>query len=228
VHCAQSHDVLTWDHVFPKSWYPKTTRPNLEKWKIPACSKCNLEYGRLEEDLLVAFALCLDPDDPDTADVVARGLRAIDPNAGRNGKDRQKRSARRTRILSQILDPAKVPPESVIPHFGHDEIPAGETGGVLIRAAHLRRLSEKIVRGITYIEDGVVIQPPHQVLFYLLHDHDAEPLVTAARRFGAIHAREPGIEVIRAVTPEDGMSALYAITIWKRLKLYAVVDSDVS
>jgi hypothetical protein len=26
-----------WDHVFPISWYPDTTPPDLEKWKIPSC-----------------------------------------------------------------------------------------------------------------------------------------------------------------------------------------------
>lgn len=226
VHCAESYNELTWDHVFPKSWYPTTTPLNLEKWKIPACSKCNRDYGQLEEDLLTAFALCLDPDNPDTADIVERGLRAIDPDAGRDGKDRRKRAKRRGRILSQLMQPADIPEESVIPHFGRSDISERETGGIAIRAAHVRRLAEKIVRGITYLEDGVIIQPPHHVHFHLLRDDDARQLVELARKFGRIHAREPGIEVIRAVTPEDGVSSVYAITIWKRLKLYAFVDTE--
>src|SRR5690606_6710615 len=228
VHCAQSHDNLTWDHVFPKSWYPATTPPNLEKWKIPACPKCNREYGQLEEDLLTAFALCLDPDHPDTADIVERGMRAIDPASGRDGKDRKKRANRRARILSQVIDRADVPLESVIPHFGPSDISDSETGGITMRGTYLRRLCEKIVRGITYLEDGLIIQPPYYVHFYLLRDDDAQPLVDLAKKFGVVHAREPGIEVVRAVTPEDGVSSVYAITIWNRLKFYALIDTEVA
>ena len=223
VHCVAADDHLTWDHVFPESWYPKTTPPNLEKWKIPACLKCNHEYGLLEDDLLTTFALCLDPDHPDTADVVARGLRAIDPDVGRNGKDRKKRAQRRIRIL-KMMEPASVLDHAIVPNFGRNDVPEGETGALRVKAHHLRRFSEKIVRGLSYLEDGIFIEPPHHIHFYLLRDADAEQLVATASRFGKTLAREPGIEVVRAVTPDDGVSSLYAITVWNRLKMYSVVD----
>jgi hypothetical protein len=228
VHCTKQYETLTWDHVFPKSWYPTTTPQNLEKWKIPAWLKCNHEYGQLEDDLLTAFALCLDPDHPDTADIVARGLRAMDPRSGRDGKDKKKRAARRARVLTQLIDRENVPWESVVPNFGPGRLDDGMTGAVRIRAEYLRRLSEKIVRGIAYLQDRIVISPPYHVRFSLLQDNDGAHIVELAKKFGVIHSREPGIEVLRAVTPEDGISSINVITIWKRLKMYALVETTVA
>jgi hypothetical protein len=218
-------DRLTWDHVFPKSWYPDTTPPNLEKWKVPACLKCNREYGVLEEDLFTAFGLCLDPDAEDTKALVEKALRAIDPSAGRDSKDKKKRAQRRLRILSQLMDADQIPEHATLPHFGRTDIPDGETGGIRIRARYLEKFCGKIVRGISYLEDGLLIRPPYRVHFYSLHDEHAQPLVAACQRYGKVYAREPGIEILRAVTPEDGVSSVYAITIWKRLKMYAAVDA---
>ena len=32
-------DSRTEEHVFPKSWYPKSTPNDLKKWKVPSCKK---------------------------------------------------------------------------------------------------------------------------------------------------------------------------------------------
>lgn len=215
--------MLTWDHVFPKAWYPPTTPPNLEKWKVPACLKCNREYGVLEEDLFVAFGLCLDPNEPDTSALVEKALRSIDPDAGRDGKDKKKRARRRQRVLSQLMAPEQIPSHAVLPNF---ERPAGgETGGIFVKARYLQRLCEKLVRGISYLEDDLLIREPYRIQFFVVRDQEAEPIVALCQKYGTLYAREPGIEIYRAVAPEDGISSAHAITIWKRLKMYAVVDA---
>jgi hypothetical protein len=40
-----------------------------------------------------------------------------------------------------------------------------------------------------------------------------------------VYAREPGLVVRRAVAPEDGISAVFAITLWQRFKTYASVTA---
>ena len=50
VHCLKDVEERNSDHVFPESWYPDSTPPNLEKWQIPSCIPCNSEYGKLEQD----------------------------------------------------------------------------------------------------------------------------------------------------------------------------------
>ncbi len=83
---------------------------------------------------------------------------------------------------------------------------------------------DKIVRGISYLEDSIFIEKPYHIHSYLMHNESAKHFSDLANRYGKVFAREPGIEVCRAVTPEDGITSLYAITIWGRLKMYAVVD----
>ncbi len=87
VHCLQFHDELTWDHVFPESWYPGTTPEDLEKWKIPACLPCNKDYGRIEEDLLIKLGLCIDPKNPRGAGIAFKTVRALRSDFGRNDRN---------------------------------------------------------------------------------------------------------------------------------------------
>ncbi len=87
VHCLQFHDELTWDHVFPESWYPDTTPEDLEKWKIPACLPCNKDYGRIEEDLLIKLGLCIDPKNHRGAGIAFKAVRALRSDYGKNDKD---------------------------------------------------------------------------------------------------------------------------------------------
>src|SRR4051812_3199374 len=68
----------TWDHVFPRAWYPDTTAPDVYKWQIPS-HPCNRDYGAMEEDLLFRLALCVDPHVPETAGIVQKALRSMKP-----------------------------------------------------------------------------------------------------------------------------------------------------
>ena len=86
---------------------------------------------------------------------------------------------------------------------------------------------EKIVRGRTYIEGGRYIEPPHRVHFFALDDEGARPVRELVEIAGTTFAREPGIVVRRAVSPEDGVSALYELEFWKQFKTHAaVLDHD--
>ena len=64
-------------HVFPSSWYPDTTPKGLERWTAPSCGRCNGEFGRLEKDLLVFFACCMDPTKPATKGLYQRVRRTM-------------------------------------------------------------------------------------------------------------------------------------------------------
>jgi hypothetical protein len=56
-----------------------------------------------------------------------------------------------------------------------------------------------------------------------INDQDAQPILDNIKNFGSIYSREPGITVYRAVIPEDHISSLFAIEIWKIFKVYAIV-----
>jgi hypothetical protein len=161
VHCLQDPVARNWDHVFPKSWYPDETPANLEKWQVPSCVPCNTKYGKIESDLLSRMGLCLDPEHPASRSIVESALRSVNPKAGRNERDRKLRHDRGKRILSHALHGAKIPTVSTIP--GMEEKwnrPIEEQIAILVPAANLKLMTEKIVRGVFYVEDKRFIESP--------------------------------------------------------------------
>ena len=81
------------------------------------------------------------------------------------------------------------------------------------------------MRGIFYIEYGRYIEPPYEVEFFALTDEDAAPIIELIKKFGDVYAREPGIVVRLAVSPDDQMSSVFSVEIWERFKMYAFVTS---
>jgi len=224
VHCTCSFDDLTWDHVFPESWYPETTPPNLEKWEIPACERCNQVYGQLENDLLIRFGLCLDPGDPKSLGIPEKAYRAIDSSYGKNSEDSRLREAKTTKLLGETFMGSEIPRKGLYPNFDRTHgLPSEQQIGLLIKAESIARLTEKIVRGITFLEDGTFIEPPFTVNQYTLSDQRATPLISLLKTIGREYAREPGIVIIRATNQSNKVVALYAIEIWGRFKIYASV-----
>jgi hypothetical protein len=57
VYCLKDYQSGSWDHVFPRSWYPNTTPQDMEKWKVPSCIPCNHEFSKTEQDLLIRLGL---------------------------------------------------------------------------------------------------------------------------------------------------------------------------
>lgn len=227
VHCLRYFDELTWDHVFPEAWYPRTTPANLEKWKIPACRECNLLHSKSEGDLLIRIGLCVDPDDPHSAGIADKVLRAASAREGKGHKDASRREALRQKILKEAYEGDEIPYQAIYPGFGpqsgvHDEVRVA----IPVRATSIRRLVEKIVRGITYIEDGKFVEKPFAVQHYVLSEESAGPLKAILDRFGRVYERGLGITVIRAVVPEDKMTAMYSIEIWGRFKGYAFLSKE--
>ena len=227
VHCLGHFEELTWDHVFPAAWYPDTTPENLEKWKIPSCLPCNALHARSEGELLVRLGLCINPDDPKNSGIVDKALRALDPASAHNDRDARARAADRQKILKQVLESQAIPRQAVYPGFGpHPDMPESEHVGVPISATGLRRLTEKIVRGITYVHDRKFIEQPYRVELFVLPEEVTGPIEEMLARFGQKHERGPGITVARALVPEDRMTAVYGIEIWGRLKTYALLSRE--
>ena len=90
-------------------------------------------------------------------------------------------------------------------------------------ANSMRRLTEKIVRGIFFLEDNAFIEAGHPIEFYALAEEGAGPIKELLDRFGRESAREPGIVVRRAVAADQPMGALFEIDVWGQFKMYASV-----
>src|ERR1700730_5777846 len=104
VHCCRLFDELTWDHVFPKAWYPHDTPENLAKWKIPACLKCNREYGELEQDLLLRLGMSIGREEARASGIADKVIRSMDPSAAHDEKDRAARARRHSGLGKEMVD----------------------------------------------------------------------------------------------------------------------------
>ena len=152
VHCLKYSDNLTWDHVFPQAWYPDTTPPNIEKWKIPSCPRCNREYGKLEEDLLWRLGLSVDPKDQKSLGITNKVLRSTKPEYASNERDKTLRTEKLKRIVKQLTKYDKIPEKGILPNFGpQPNLRYDQFVTIPIDEESLVRLGQKIIRGITYL-----------------------------------------------------------------------------
>src|SRR5712671_909800 len=115
VHCLKDPVDRTWDHMFPKAWYPDTTPENLEKWQIPSCRECNERLGKLEHDLIGRVALTLDVNNAASKGLAEKALRAIDPAAARNDGDAAARDARAKKILGDMFKGEQIEGKNIVP-----------------------------------------------------------------------------------------------------------------
>jgi len=89
------------------------------------------------------------------------------------------------------------------------------------------RLTEKICRGIFFLEDRAFIEPPYEILHYIVASDETNPILDALRTHGTIYTREPGITVCRAVAEDNPNAAVFSIEIWGQIKVYAsVLESE--
>ncbi len=227
VHCLKDNVPLTSDHMFPKAWYPDATPQDLEKWQIPSCLECNHRYGNLENDLLGRIALTLDPNNPASAGLAEKALRAINPAAAKNEGDAAARDARAKKMLREMLTGEQIKAANVIPGLGERfGRPVEQQLAIKIPEDSLPAITEKMVRGLAYREDNTFIEPPYKINCHLLEEKGAKEVRAALDKAGKIFRREPGLEIRRAVIDGDPRTALYEITLWQQLKLYASVAKD--
>ena len=224
VHCLREVPQRNWDHVFPVGWYPDTTPKNLEKWKIPTCKPCNDEYGRIEEDLGLVLSTSVDPHSAKASGIWAKTLRALNPLEGKNEKDRKARARKKERLLSLIQRGDDIPSHGHYPGLGERwNRPRSEQTAILVPVRHLQTLAEKIVKGLAFIEEGRFIDANAEIEHHVVTEVGAREIEAVLGAFGEEHSRGPGVRIVRAVTPEDGISSLHKITIWGEIVLYVSV-----
>lgn len=224
VHCLDFVSIRNWDHVFPVSWYPSSTPQNLEKWKIPTCKPCNSEYGRIEEDLGQLLSLCIDPTRPESKGIYQRMRRAFDPSCAKNDKDRKIRERKRKVLLDSMLHGDDIPSQGIYPGLGErwDRSRANQIA-ITVPKRYIDRLGIKVVRGIAYIEDGILIDEGYEIEPYAVAASGAALFEETIAKYGHSLSRGPGIVVDRAIAPEDGMSSIYKLTIWGEIVIYLSV-----
>jgi hypothetical protein len=222
VHCLGDTVDRTWDHIFPKAWYPDTTPENLEKWQIPSCLECNQRLGKLENDLIGRIALTLDAKNPASKGLAEKALRAINPAEARDDGDAVAREARAKKLLNEMFKGEQIKSKNIVPGLGERwGRSVEEQVAIKIPDESFPAITEKIVRGLAFREEGVFIEPPQEIECHLASEEGLDDVKNLLAEHGKEFKREPGL-VIRRASLDDG--DLYEITFWDQFKTYATVS----
>ena len=215
----------TWDHVLPVSWYPDSTPADIEKWKVPACFACNNRLGKAESEVLVRLALCLDPNDNKSKGIAQRALRSLNPRFAKNENDKRARDRKRRQILKEVADLGPDPTsDRLFPGFGvQPDYGPGPHHATLLSEHHLTAVSDKIVRGLTFIREGIPLPLEYSLGTYFPREYDDNPVLLMFARVGGSLTRGPGFLVKYGVLSEDRLAGIYMVEIWGRLRIYASV-----
>ncbi len=226
VHCGKHFDQRNWDHVFPKSWYPDNTPADIAKWQIPTCVSCNREHGKVEQNLMVRMAMCIDPRTPGLSKIIKKALRSMDPSAAKNQKDKRMRKALLEKIQKEVSRGDQVTSNSLYPGFhGIKGLELSKQFAINILLDEIQMLGRKIVKGLFYVHDKKYIEGTFRIDVYALDECNAVKIKDILSDYGKVYACGPGIVIERAVAIEDGISSIFRITIWGKWILYAsVVD----
>jgi hypothetical protein len=225
VYCLGEFDSLTEDHVFPASYYPDSTPANISKPKVPACLKCNGDFSKIENEILIPIGLCLDGDHPAASGIPQKALRAMDPREGKSPRDREHRLAKFRQMGRRMLEAgSKVLPEDgsgIMPGFG--KWPGGdERDRVDLDGIHLQKLTRKLVRGFTFLETKRLITADYVIETGLLQEKAGREFIERLRRPRARHLG-PGLIMTCVRWKKDLVVHAIEYRVWEKLRLYACV-----
>jgi len=215
--------LLTWDHVLPESWYPEGA-DELEKWEIPACDACNKELGKIEENLLIKLGLCLDPKELASLGIPDKVLRSLNPECGRNERDRRHRKGKRGKILKEVRVYKELPQQGIFPNFG--PIPGlvyKEYPTVSLNEKEVSGFAQKITRGIAFVADKSFIDESYKIELFVIDEQKAGELKNSIDSNGILFDSRPGLLVKRLLIENNKVGGIYFIEVWGRFRMYVVV-----
>lgn len=214
----------TVDHVIATSWFPENTPPNIEKWQVPSCRDCNHKFSKIEEDVGLRMAMCLDRKNPAATGIVEKALRAIDPSQGKNEKDQLARKRKRQKLLAERHEMTRLPPSGVLPSF-QANWDIGSRTAFLVPADALHSLIKKWARGVHFATLGRLIKRDENIDIFHLPEETAEEAFRDIKPHATLLRKGPGVEVMQASASESGQTrTLYAFKIWDQYQVYALVD----
>jgi hypothetical protein len=226
VHCCILKGKESKDHVFPTSWYPETTPVNVQRWTVPSCRECNRRLGKIERELFMRLALCVDPRRAEASGLAAKALRSMGVRAdGISIVERIHRTALKLKIrasMSRVVHGmGTLPGLGVHPGFAEEE-----QYSIQVPSDQLHSLGEKVIRGCEYVlGGGRFVEAPYSVKIFFVHAGDVPPQVVAM--FEGVQARTtnlgPGFIVQRIAAFDEPNAVMYKIAIWGSLVIYGTV-----
>ena len=212
IHCLKESENITKDHVFPRSWYTDDTPSWIQRWTAPSCSECNQKFGKMEQDLFVKLAACIDPHKAEAS--------------GINNK-LKKTFAKRPHFTRSLL--AELRPytkgKKVFPGLGpHSNFPI-ESQLYIPAPTELIPVLEKIFRGVEYVMAGEYIEYPYKLKIYHI-EKEPQEIKNIFNQCGQKEILGPGFKIERAVPTGIKRPVIYKQTTWGTIVSYASIFED--
>lgn len=226
IYCLDYFDSITNDHVFPKSWYLRSTPKNIEKWQVPSCTQCNNIYSKLEEELLTYLGLCLNTKNNDEKNIRRNILRSINPEYGKNAKDVNSRTKKRKKLLADISLFKEIPSYGILPNFGPTtKIVLPEYRTIRINPINLEKFGEKLTKGFTYIFYNLLINKTDEIQVIIHENRNITFVKELFQKFAYKHNNLGNSIIIERIKAENNteIDILYYFNIWQKLQFYSYV-----
>lgn len=237
VHCLQTPEDITDDHVIPESWYSTGSRSQ-QKPTAPACLECNASLGEKEKFLSHIMWLSMPADHPLTPELRTKVFRAcgMTPDGGPlpdlSPKERRIRVAYCKKLMMTTVPASSEMMRRSLPGFGpHKGYPGSVHRGTYISQDDLSDVAKKITRGIEYRQGGRnrYIEPPYRIEVFFPRDLQDEGL-SNIRKICKPHF--DGTNTIqRGAVFERPMEPIYIFRIWDQWEIWALIfheDRDFS
>jgi hypothetical protein len=228
-YCASVTEKVEKEHVFPDSWYPDASPP-VERPKVPSCTPCNRDYGKLEERLQRHWALCLDPDDPAVRGVPQRVWRSIDPKTGRDPRDADARANRKMRLKQSVTIVPSGEPGAFPALTGRPDHWRRANSGLYVRGAPALKLpvadvqafTRKLVRGLYVHDFGICLPRDFQIQTFVISEKAWQVERGRITQWGMERRGvPPGFEYWTYTDPRQPLDSIWYFQIWGTIRLQA-------
>jgi len=226
VYCTRetAAEMLTRDHVIAESWYPTSTPPNMAKWKVDCCRTCNGAYGRVEQELLILLALCLNPHSPASSSIVQKALDSMNPDLATSDREKGARLALKRRVYSRIEEADELPDKGVLPSF-LENWKLGSRMRVYVSKADLHAVVRKWVRGLHSLTIKRILPKRAKIDVIHIQDDEAAAAFTEVEPFAVMHLKPPCVSVMQATASEETEAeTIYRFVLWEQYTVYATVS----
>jgi len=223
VHCLKEIEKSSKDHVFPKSWYTDNTPSHIQRLTVPSCIDCNNKFGKLEEELFIALAGCVDPKQAEASGINFKFKRALGIERGNLTRYEQVIRKRKAQKLLKKFVPYDSIRTKPFPGLGpHEGYPSDKQMAMPV-PKELIPVLEKIFRGLEYkLNNKKYIGHPYVLKVYHV-DEEPPELERLFNSFGKKEEFGPGFKVQRASAVEDEEVVIYKSIIWGKLESYASI-----
>lgn len=229
VHCLGYHKKLTEDHVFPESWYPAATPPDIEKWTVPACTECNRRLSVAEEKLFNRLAISVDPSELAAAGIGQKFVQKISKrtsNPRSIGWQVGLLMGIVKSFVSELYSPGKYP------------VTVGFTPKEGVRSRRMIRISGelthtvciKIIRGLEYKLRSQLIGTDRRISIIWPHENNQKELDLVKQWEKLILPieqnthRGPGFVVRYGVNQFDTRWVIYNVKVWNQFDFWAMIS----